>query len=60
MSDKKDQSHTLARFFGNDEVPTGMIEVAKQYAHRQLGRVMGRPVINALDRLLKKKQEGKK
>jgi hypothetical protein len=67
MGDKKDdkkkpdQEGTLARFFGDDEkeLNTQVIDKAKQFAHRRLGRTQGRPLIDALERLEKKRKEEK-
>jgi hypothetical protein len=58
--EKEEQGQTtLARFFGDveEDIDTQVIDQAKQYAHRMLGRGKGRPMLNALERLEKKRRD---
>ncbi|HLG18290.1 MAG TPA: hypothetical protein VI895_00565 [Bdellovibrionota bacterium] len=55
-----EESETLARYLGNEDVPTKKIESAKQFAYRRYGKRMGKHLINALQRLERKKLEAKK
>lgn len=48
-------SKTLNHFLGNEDVPTQNIEMMKTHATRALGRNMGKRVVDALERLEKKK-----
>ncbi len=60
MAKAKDiDSKTLSHFLGDDDLPTQNIDLAKQHALKNLGRTQGKRVVEALERLEKKKKEEK-